>query len=174
MNAFDKQLNQIASELTKLKDEADKHRDKAQNAAARYGLLGKQMGYSRALGLIKPLINNPILMTFDHKDGFKLEELLEILLGEIAVKTDKIATADLSDGDKQIYMVSNSAVSVFLMLAMALQKEAIALVHGGLDEDEKNARAEQFIAMSEEIASELDKAFDEAGNIVALYANTEE
>ncbi|WHM52699.1 hypothetical protein vBVpaS1601_6 [Vibrio phage vB_VpaS_1601] len=168
LNAFDKQLSKIVRQIMELKAKSvheilvTKPEGHKREHAARVNAI------SEVHELIKPLINNPILMTFDHKDGFKLEDLLELLLGEIEVKTSKIATSDLAEGDKQIYTSSNKAVAMFLMLARALQKEAIELVHGGLDEDEKNARAEQFIAMNEEIADVLGLAFDGEGGMIVL------
>lgn len=152
-NAFDKQLKKVVSEIMQLHGEAGEKASKASFSHDRAKYIGMCAGYNDACKLIKPLINNPILMTFDHKDCFKLEDLLSLIVEEVKIKNGKLASADLPEGDKLIYESSNLTIITLLTIAQAIQKEAIELVHGGLDEDEKNARAEQFLALNAAVVS---------------------
>ncbi len=155
-NAFDKQLNKVCTALHERYVGELQEANSAtltQDGQAASLHQGRSEGFSSAANLIKPLINNPILMTFDHKDGFKLEDLLSLIVEEVKIKNGKLASADLPEGDKLIYESSNLTVITLLTIAHAIQKEAIELVHGGLDEDEKNARAEQLIALNAAVVS---------------------
>lgn len=136
MHAFDKQLNQIASSLIKLEKRATTEADNARFSHDRRERLGEARAFAEAYSLIKPLISNPILMTFDHKEGFRLEELLHTLVEEIKVKDENIKHSQLEEADKLIYQTTNMVVLEILPLLSQLQDVAIKLVHEKRDSEE--------------------------------------